>query len=67
MNAVNTQCRLAARPIDMPKATDWSIVEEPKPAAAEGEFVVQVDYVDRPGHAHVDERRPQLRAAGRDW
>jgi NADPH-dependent curcumin reductase CurA len=29
----------------MPKATDWSIVEEPKPAAAEGEFVVQVDYL----------------------
>ena len=45
MNAVNTQCRLAARPVDMPKATDWSIVEEPKPVAAEGEFVVQVDYL----------------------
>src|ERR1700728_5468095 len=29
----------------MPKATDWSIVEEPKPVAAEGEFVVQVDYL----------------------
>jgi NADPH-dependent curcumin reductase CurA len=45
VNAVNTQCRLAARPVDMPKATDWSIGEEPKPAAAEGEFVVQVDYL----------------------
>ncbi|HEY2199581.1 MAG TPA: NADP-dependent oxidoreductase [Mycobacterium sp.] len=45
MNAVNTQCRLAARPVDMPKATDWSIVEEPKPVATEGEFVVQVDYL----------------------
>ena len=45
MNAVNTQCRLAARPVDMPKATDWSIVEEPKPVAAEGEFVVRVDYL----------------------
>jgi len=45
VNAVNTQCRLAARPVDMPKATDWSIVEEPKPAAADGEFVVQVDYL----------------------
>jgi NADPH-dependent curcumin reductase len=29
----------------MPKATDWSIVEEAKPVAAEGEFVVQVDYL----------------------
>jgi NADPH-dependent curcumin reductase CurA len=45
VNAVNTQCRLAARPVDMPKATDWSIVEEPKPVAAEGEFVVRVDYL----------------------
>src|ERR1700759_1185538 len=45
MNAVNTQCRLAAPPVDMPKATDWSIVEEPKPVAADGEFVVQVDYL----------------------
>jgi NADPH-dependent curcumin reductase len=45
VTAVNTQCRLAARPVDMPKATDWSIVEEPKPVAAEGEFVVQVDYL----------------------
>jgi NADPH-dependent curcumin reductase len=45
VNAVNTQCRLAERPVDMPKATDWSIVEEPKPAAGDGEFVVQVDYL----------------------
>jgi NADPH-dependent curcumin reductase len=45
VNAVNTQCRLAARPVDMPKKTDWSIVEEPKPVAAEGELVVQVDYL----------------------
>jgi len=45
VNAVNTQCRLAARPIDLPKASDWSIVDEPKPAAAEREFVVQVDYL----------------------
>jgi NADPH-dependent curcumin reductase CurA len=45
VNAVNTQCRLAARPVDMPKATDWSIVEEPKPVAAEGQFVIRVDYL----------------------
>jgi NADPH-dependent curcumin reductase CurA len=29
----------------MPKATDWSIVEEPKPVAAEGQFVIRVDYL----------------------
>jgi NADPH-dependent curcumin reductase len=45
MNAVNIQCRLAARPLELPKATDWTIVEEPKPVAADGEFVVKVDYV----------------------
>jgi NADPH-dependent curcumin reductase len=45
VNAVNTQCRLAARPADLPKATDWSIVDEAKPVAADGEFVVQVDYL----------------------
>lgn len=45
MNTVNTQCRLAARPVELPKATDWTIVEEPKPAAADGEFVVEVDYL----------------------
>ena len=45
MNAMNTQCRLAARPVELPKASDWTIVEEPKPVAAEGEFVVKVDYL----------------------
>ena len=45
MNAVNTQCRLAARPKDLPKATDWTVVEEPKPVAADGEFVVEVNYL----------------------
>jgi NADPH-dependent curcumin reductase CurA len=42
---VNTQCRLAARPVGVPKATDWEIVEEPIPAAADGEFVVEIDYL----------------------
>jgi NADPH-dependent curcumin reductase CurA len=45
VNAVNTQCRLAARPADLPTASDWTIVEVPKPIAAEGEFVVEVDYL----------------------
>jgi NADPH-dependent curcumin reductase len=42
---VNTQCRLAARPVGLPKASDWAIVEVPIPAAAEGEFVVEIDYL----------------------
>src|SRR5271163_3980983 len=45
MTPVNIQCRLAARPVGLPKSTDWTMVEEPKPAAAESEFVVEVDYL----------------------
>jgi len=45
MKAVNTQCRLAARPKGLPKAADWAIVDEPIPAAADGEFVVGIDYL----------------------
>ncbi len=45
MNAVNTQCRLAARPDEKLSASNWSIVEEPKPVAGERQFVVQVDYL----------------------
>jgi NADPH-dependent curcumin reductase len=45
MTRVNVQCRLAARPVGLPKASDWTIVEEPQPAAGDGEFVVEVDYL----------------------
>jgi hypothetical protein len=45
MTTVNTQCRLAARPADKLTASNWKIVEEPKPVASEGQFVVQVDYL----------------------
>jgi|GEM_PF-5800453 len=40
MTTANIQCRLGGRPAEMLKASDWTIVEEPKPAAAEGQFVV---------------------------
>jgi NADPH-dependent curcumin reductase CurA len=45
MTTVNIQCRLAARPTEMLNASNWTIVEEPKPIASEGQFVVQVDYL----------------------
>ena len=45
MTTVNTQCRLAARPVDKLTASNWQLVEEPKPVATEGQFVVQVDYL----------------------
>jgi NADPH-dependent curcumin reductase len=43
--SVNTQCRLGARPIGLPKAADWAIVEEPVPTAGNGEFIVEIDYL----------------------
>ena len=40
MTLVNTQCRLAARPVGLPKPTDWAFTEEPVPSPADGELLV---------------------------
>ncbi len=46
MNAIaNRQFRLAARPVGLPKASDWSLVEEPIPQPADGEFLIRIEYV----------------------
>ena len=45
MTLVNTQCRLAARPVGLPKPTDWTFTEEPVPSPADGELLVRVEYV----------------------
>ncbi|MEV5833290.1 NADP-dependent oxidoreductase [Nocardia sp. NPDC052112] len=45
MTTLNTQCRLAARPIGLPKTTDWQIVREPLPEPGDGQIVVEVDYL----------------------
>lgn len=45
MIRVNTVCRLAARPIDLPKPSDWEISDEPAGNPADGEFLVRVDYL----------------------
>jgi NADPH-dependent curcumin reductase CurA len=42
---MNVQCRLAARPVGLPKTSDWDIVEEAAPGPEEGQFRVQVEYV----------------------
>jgi NADPH-dependent curcumin reductase CurA len=42
---VNTECRLAARPVGLPKPSDWEVVEAPVAGFAEGEFLVRVEYV----------------------
>jgi NADPH-dependent curcumin reductase CurA len=42
---VNAQCRLAARPVGLPKASDWDYVEEPASEPENGQFLVEVEYI----------------------
>jgi hypothetical protein len=44
-NAVNHQLRLAARPVGLPKDSDWEFTEEPVGDPGEGQVVVRVDYL----------------------
>jgi NADPH-dependent curcumin reductase CurA len=45
MDDVNHQIRLAARPVGLPKASDWSHTEEPVPQPGEGEALVKILYL----------------------
>jgi NADPH-dependent curcumin reductase len=45
MDAVNHQFRLAARPVGLPKPSDWSYVEEPVGEPGDGEVLVKIAYV----------------------
>ena len=45
MNSVNHQFRLAARPIGMPRPSDWSYTEEPVREPGEGELLVKVLFI----------------------
>lgn len=42
---INHQFRLAARPVGLPKRSDWDYVEEPVREPADGESLVQVQYI----------------------
>lgn len=42
---VNRQFRLAARPVGMPKRSDWELTTEPVPEPGEGQVLVQVQYL----------------------
>jgi hypothetical protein len=72
---VNAQCRLAARPVGLPVASDWSYVEEPAREPGDGEFRVQVEHISldpamrawmNPGRSYVPpvEIGEVMRAAG---
>jgi NADPH-dependent curcumin reductase len=58
MALINTQCRLAARPIGLPKPSDWTFVDEPVPDPADGEIVIEVEYlsIDPAMRAWMDPR-----------
>ena len=45
MDAVNRQVRLAARPVGLPKDSDWEHTEEPVAEPGEGEVLVKVRYL----------------------
>ena len=42
---INRQFRLAARPVGMPRATDWQLTEEPLAPLRDGEVRVRVLYL----------------------
>jgi NADPH-dependent curcumin reductase CurA len=45
MNPVNHQFRLAARPVGMPKRSDWKYTEEPVGDPRDGELLVKLFYI----------------------
>jgi len=45
MNVMNRQVRLAARPVGLPKRSDWQFTSEPVPEPGEGEVLVKVRYL----------------------
>ena len=45
MDLVNHQFRLAARPVGLPKPSDWQYTEEPVPEPGEGEVLVKLLYI----------------------
>jgi NADPH-dependent curcumin reductase CurA len=43
--STNLQVRLAARPVGMPKRSDWSFTEEAVREPGDGEILVKIDYI----------------------
>jgi NADPH-dependent curcumin reductase CurA len=45
MDLLNHQFRLAARPLGLPKPSDWQYAEEPVPEPGDGEVLVEILYI----------------------
>jgi NADPH-dependent curcumin reductase CurA len=66
MELVNHQFRLAARPVGLPQASDWSYTEEPVPEPGDGEVLVKAQYVslDPAMRGWMNEGRSYIRPVG---
>jgi NADPH-dependent curcumin reductase CurA len=66
MSAVNHQFRLAARPVGLPKRSDWNLTEEPVAKPGEGEFLVKILYLslDPAMRGWMNERRSYIAPVG---
>jgi hypothetical protein len=63
---VNHQIRLAARPVGLPKASDWSHTTEAVCEPGRGRRHAQdPGSLSGPSHARLDERRKELHPARR--
>lgn len=45
MDIINHQFRLAARPVGMPKRSDWNYIEEPVREVRDGELLIKILYI----------------------
>jgi NADPH-dependent curcumin reductase CurA len=45
MNQTNHQYKLAARPVGLPKDSDWEYASEPAGEPGDGEFLIEVNYI----------------------
>ena len=63
---MNHQVRLAARPVGLPKRSDWSFTEEAVPEPAEGEMLVKVRYLslDPAMRGWMNEGKSYIRPVG---
>jgi NADPH-dependent curcumin reductase len=68
MEPVNHQFRLAARPVGLPKASDWSYSEEPVWQPGDGQVLVKVQYIslDPAMRGWMNEGRSYIAAVGID-
>lgn len=66
MTLINHQYRLAARPVGMPKASDWKYTEEPVGEPGEDEVLVQVLYLslDPAMRGWMNEGKSYIQAVG---